>query len=230
MIHDLSAVWNTDAPPGQAWQCPDCASWATLGGNAAFHANKMKHGTPVLVPMPRKTTQQSMNTTLKHVAHFSLPETITPGALLDGLKKLLHQHGLCRPYFGAGDITESEGIFIPLLSGHELRVHVHEDPAAPSVDLLAPEPAVVPDPFRAELERRVEAARSAADEALNRLQPDDAIMATELRATRWEVRESHLGLTGALAQGNVEIDPRQAVHDQTVIRRYIRLRAALAEV
>lgn len=48
----LSELWNDDAPEGQCWKCPDCATWASLGGNAAFHVNKAKHGRPSLVPLP----------------------------------------------------------------------------------------------------------------------------------------------------------------------------------
>jgi hypothetical protein len=45
--------WNEDAPVGSCWRCPDCASWATLGGNAAFHATQKKHGAPTLGPIPQ---------------------------------------------------------------------------------------------------------------------------------------------------------------------------------
>lgn len=49
---DLATVWRTDAPAGQAWKCPDCDSWATLGGNAGWHAEKSGHGVPSLGPIP----------------------------------------------------------------------------------------------------------------------------------------------------------------------------------
>lgn len=44
--------WPDDAPDGMAWQCPDCGAWATLGGNAGFHRDKMNHGQPELHPLP----------------------------------------------------------------------------------------------------------------------------------------------------------------------------------
>lgn len=47
---DLS--WNSDAPQGQCWKCPDCESWATLGSNAANHAEMCVHGMPKLEPIP----------------------------------------------------------------------------------------------------------------------------------------------------------------------------------
>lgn len=49
---DLAEIRNTDAPPGQCWKCPNCESWATMGGNAAFHAQTEKHGKPTLQPQP----------------------------------------------------------------------------------------------------------------------------------------------------------------------------------
>lgn len=48
----LRLVWNTDAPQGDAWKCPNCDSWATIGGNAAYHATKTGHGVPELGTMP----------------------------------------------------------------------------------------------------------------------------------------------------------------------------------
>lgn len=47
--HEITAVWRRDAPPGQAWKCPDCDLRATLGCNAAYHAMQADHGVPVLV-------------------------------------------------------------------------------------------------------------------------------------------------------------------------------------
>ncbi len=47
----LSELWNTDAPEGQCWQCPDCESRASLGGNAAFHASTLGHRIPTLKPI-----------------------------------------------------------------------------------------------------------------------------------------------------------------------------------
>lgn len=44
--------WKKDAPEGKCWKCPNCNSWATLGGNAAFHAITMLHGLPKLVKKP----------------------------------------------------------------------------------------------------------------------------------------------------------------------------------
>lgn len=46
----LEIVWNTDAPEGYAWKCPDCTMWATIGGNAGYHSTVTKHGVPRLVP------------------------------------------------------------------------------------------------------------------------------------------------------------------------------------
>lgn len=43
------------------FQCPDCESWASLGGNAAFHSTQEKHGLPTLVPIipsPDQSTAQ----------------------------------------------------------------------------------------------------------------------------------------------------------------------------
>lgn len=51
---DLKNVWNTDAPEGMAWLCPDCDSWATLGGNAGFHSKKTGHRLPVFGKQPKK--------------------------------------------------------------------------------------------------------------------------------------------------------------------------------
>lgn len=67
---DLSHVWNTDAPDGQCWQCPDCESWASLGGNAAYHANQAKHGVPTLRPIapPATPTAQAEPTELRNLA------------------------------------------------------------------------------------------------------------------------------------------------------------------
>lgn len=48
----LSIVWKTDAPEGMCWQCPDCDSWAVIGGNAAFHAQQKNHGVPKLIIAP----------------------------------------------------------------------------------------------------------------------------------------------------------------------------------
>lgn len=48
----LRFVWNKDAPQGDAWHCPDCDHWATIGGNAAHHATKTGHGVPHLLKMP----------------------------------------------------------------------------------------------------------------------------------------------------------------------------------
>ncbi len=48
----LTRVRNTDAPDGQGWFCPDCGNWASLGGNAAYHATKTGHGQPVLKMIP----------------------------------------------------------------------------------------------------------------------------------------------------------------------------------
>lgn len=42
--------WPEDAPAGQTWECPECGSRATLGGNAGFHRNKTGHSAPVLKP------------------------------------------------------------------------------------------------------------------------------------------------------------------------------------
>ncbi len=214
-MHDLSAVWNTDAPPGQAWQCPDCASWATLGGNAAFHANKMKHGVPTLVPMPKpkapsyQTAPGNMIVTYSNGGEPCQPFKLV---LCDGIGRAQWTEV---PADIAARVTAGQ---------HIKRIFAREDGTmCLEIDLTL-------TPFRAELERRVEAARVAADEVLNQMQPDDAIMATELRAQRWEVRESHLGLSGALAQSNVKMESVQALHGQAAIRRYLRLRAALAEV
>jgi hypothetical protein len=48
-------VWNHDAPQGQAWLCPDCDSWATLGGNAGFHAQATGHRAPILGDQPARS-------------------------------------------------------------------------------------------------------------------------------------------------------------------------------
>jgi len=48
----LRFVWNKDAPQGDAWHCPNCDHWATIGGNAAHHATKTGHGVPHLLKMP----------------------------------------------------------------------------------------------------------------------------------------------------------------------------------
>ncbi len=49
-----SLPWNHDAPDGLCWKCPDCESWATLGGNAAYHAKTSGHGKPQLCPQPER--------------------------------------------------------------------------------------------------------------------------------------------------------------------------------
>lgn len=49
---EKAALWNTDAPDGQRWKCPDCKSWATLGCNAAYHMKTSGHGAPALKPIP----------------------------------------------------------------------------------------------------------------------------------------------------------------------------------
>jgi hypothetical protein len=46
----LKWVWATDAPAGFTWCCPDCQSWAALGGNAGYHASMSGHAVPSLVP------------------------------------------------------------------------------------------------------------------------------------------------------------------------------------
>lgn len=51
----LSALWNTDAPDGLCWQCPDCASKASLGCNAGYHVKKTGHALPSLVPLCTET-------------------------------------------------------------------------------------------------------------------------------------------------------------------------------
>lgn len=50
---EITRIWNSNAPAGQAWICqePGCDSWATLGGNAGFHAHKTGHALPVLSPI-----------------------------------------------------------------------------------------------------------------------------------------------------------------------------------
>lgn len=48
-------LWTADAPRGQAWLCGECGHWATLGGNAAYHAMKEKHGAPELWTLPAGT-------------------------------------------------------------------------------------------------------------------------------------------------------------------------------
>lgn len=53
-LHEAK-LWTTDAPRGKAWTCPDCGHWATLGGNAAYHAMKMKHAPPELLELPPGT-------------------------------------------------------------------------------------------------------------------------------------------------------------------------------
>lgn len=57
----LRDVWTTDAPDGLAWTCPDCDSWATLGGNAGYHAQKSGHRLPTLQPI-RKSDDPSATT------------------------------------------------------------------------------------------------------------------------------------------------------------------------
>lgn len=52
----MSLPWSTDAPDGKTWECPNCASRATLGRNAAFHAVKHGHDVPVLEDMPVEST------------------------------------------------------------------------------------------------------------------------------------------------------------------------------
>lgn len=51
----LATVHNLDAPEGLAWIChtAGCKSWATLGGNAAYHARKLNHSVPSLAPQPK---------------------------------------------------------------------------------------------------------------------------------------------------------------------------------
>lgn len=45
---DWTEDWQTDPPEGMCWACPECPSWATLPGNAGYHAQQMGHGKPVL--------------------------------------------------------------------------------------------------------------------------------------------------------------------------------------
>lgn len=55
--------WNEDAPAGQCWKCPDCDSWATLGGNAAYHASSTGHAYPSLqdlAPDPRAAAEADL--------------------------------------------------------------------------------------------------------------------------------------------------------------------------
>jgi hypothetical protein len=83
---ELKRVWNTDAPPGKVWKCPDCESRATLGGNAAYHAISKRHGDPVLVDthetqdptaeLRRELEEVKLN--LKTLADFALT---APGRL-----------------------------------------------------------------------------------------------------------------------------------------------------
>lgn len=48
----IAKLFNTDAEPGQMWQCPDCDSSATLGNNAAWHVKSTGHALPTQVPRP----------------------------------------------------------------------------------------------------------------------------------------------------------------------------------
>lgn len=61
-IGKLKEVWNTDAPEGMAWKCPDCDLWATLGGNVGYHAEKTNHGVPVLMPLARREGHKTRET------------------------------------------------------------------------------------------------------------------------------------------------------------------------
>lgn len=62
----LAKVWTTDARDGMAWSCPDCDSWATLGGNAGYHAETTGHGVPSLRPRPNEPTRTEASDTEEH--------------------------------------------------------------------------------------------------------------------------------------------------------------------
>lgn len=71
--HALKFVWSIDPLDTQAWCCPDCASWATIGGNAAYHATTTGHCVPVLGPIPQLPPEdiEVGDTVLYHFHNFS---------------------------------------------------------------------------------------------------------------------------------------------------------------
>lgn len=48
----LTHVTRNDAPDGQGWFCPNCDHWASIGGNASYHALKTEHDIPTLKAIP----------------------------------------------------------------------------------------------------------------------------------------------------------------------------------
>lgn len=48
----LGVVTRNDAPGGQGWSCPNCDHWASIGGNATYHARSKNHDVPVLKMIP----------------------------------------------------------------------------------------------------------------------------------------------------------------------------------
>ena len=54
ILGDLEKISSTDAPAGHGWFClhPGCGHWASLGGNAVYHAKRLDHGAPQLMVIP----------------------------------------------------------------------------------------------------------------------------------------------------------------------------------
>lgn len=55
----ITHVWNNDPEEGEAWHCPDCPMWHTIGGNAGYHASETGHGIPYLAPIPPPTVSEA---------------------------------------------------------------------------------------------------------------------------------------------------------------------------
>jgi hypothetical protein len=71
-------LYQFDPPEGYCYKCPDCKLWATLGGNAAFHMSKQKHGMPYLQPIKKSWLPMSIQEIRKALHEIRRVGTITP--------------------------------------------------------------------------------------------------------------------------------------------------------
>lgn len=57
----IARIFHLDPPEGEAWICTTegCGSWATIGGNAAFHAKKLGHNVPYIDKIPKPDKAKS---------------------------------------------------------------------------------------------------------------------------------------------------------------------------
>jgi hypothetical protein len=96
---ELTRIWNTDPPEDMAWICqePGCDSWATIPGNAGFHAEKLNHALPVLGPIPPRPSEEIADT------RASVPTYTSE----DG-RKFIYLCAYCfQPLYDSDDLCES---------------------------------------------------------------------------------------------------------------------------